>query len=64
MTYNTPEECEERFKASFSHDLDRPHIVIKHSVPLPQQSCYTFDFKTFEFAGEILLTLPQWGRGV
>lgn len=57
MTYETPEECEDRFKASFWWDLDRPHKVIKHSVPFPKETCCTRDFKTFEAYGVKLLTL-------
>lgn len=57
MTFGTPEECEERFRSSFWWDLDRPHKVIEHSVPLPKETCYTFDFKTFEFGGIAIMTL-------
>lgn len=57
MTYDTREECEKRFKRSFWWDLGRQHTVLEHTQPLPQQSCCTWDFKTFEAYGEILLDL-------
>lgn len=54
MTYDTPEEVEEGFRASFWWDIDRPHRAFEHKKPLPQEyATYTRDFKSFENCGAI-----------
>ena len=51
-TTDKKEEAEELFRKMFWWDLDRPHTVIEHKLPLPQDiSRCTRDFKTYDFAG-------------
>lgn len=35
-------------------DETRGKVIFCHDEPLPQRSCYTFDFKNFAFCGQIL----------
>ena len=57
-TYETEEEAEEEFKKKFWWDLDRPHKVISHSTPFPQDiSRNSKDMIHFNFAGGKHFTL-------
>ena len=52
-TFDSISEVESCFERMFWWDLKRQHTCFIHQTPLPQESCCTKDFKTFEFAGEL-----------
>jgi len=57
-TYETEGKAKQGFKKMFWWDLDRPHKIISHSIPFPQDiSRCTFDMVHFNFAGGKFFTL-------
>ena len=53
-TFSNRKWAEEYLETWIPFDKDRPKMVFEHTKPLPQQSCCTKNFKTFEFGGVIL----------
>ena len=53
-TFENKEDAEKFVADWISWDPGRIKKVFEHKKPLPDQTCCTFDFKHFGFAGAIL----------
>lgn len=57
FTFDSAQAAEDKFAKAFWWDPQRPHRILEHEHPFPQDgSIYTTDFENFGFGGLITWT--------